>query len=340
MAHYPRLTRSEDNSLAVGGAWLLSLRDGKDRSGEKVTAHGRQRPDAVTRIVDRLKLHRRRVRLRGRDFTVITLRPGTDARFSTKFFHGTWHILSDWHGARLLGRLLWGLAYQRVPSTLVLIDRPFLDPNPFDAEPSDPIAFVPVPLTPLSSKAARELRERLPLSGPPDGTVRWQTDGLDVLVAAHRGERDYPGSRWRPAWLSPRGFHDRMGRAGGLVTLTATSYMLTRYAADIYTLGEYSPEGMAWTEVDRARGEVQILRDYRRRVSAARIARRELLAELPDQPPPDVLNPLIWERVQDVRHRSGCEVGPPAPGSYPMCTPGWPGPTKYWLLPPGQTAAP
>ena len=87
---------------------------------------GRPRPDASTRIVDRLKLHRRQLRLDGRQYTVVTLRPGTDARFSTNHFHDTWHVLSDWHGARLLGRLLWGLAYQRVPGTLVLVDRPFL----------------------------------------------------------------------------------------------------------------------------------------------------------------------------------------------------------------------
>lgn len=43
---------------------------------------------------------------------MVTLRPGTNALFSTNFYHGTWHILSDWHGARLLGRLLWGRAYQ------------------------------------------------------------------------------------------------------------------------------------------------------------------------------------------------------------------------------------
>ena len=85
---------------------------------------GRPRPDAATRIVDRLKLHRRQLRLDGRQYTVVTLRPGTDARFSTNHFHDTWDVLSDWHGARLLGRLLWGLAYQRVPSTLVLVDGP------------------------------------------------------------------------------------------------------------------------------------------------------------------------------------------------------------------------
>jgi hypothetical protein len=63
---------------------------------------------AAARTGDRLKLHRRRLRLDGREHTVITLRPGTDARFSTNRHHETWHVLSDRGGARLLGRLLWG----------------------------------------------------------------------------------------------------------------------------------------------------------------------------------------------------------------------------------------
>src|SRR5215831_7359241 len=136
---------------------------------EEVTLRARPRPDAATRVVDRVKLHRRAMPLDGRLYTVITPRPGTDVRFSTNYFHGTWHILSDWHGARMLGRLLWGMAFQRKPGTLLLIDRPFLDPNPFDAEPADPIALVPAPLTPLTTKAARHLRRRLPLRGRSDG---------------------------------------------------------------------------------------------------------------------------------------------------------------------------
>ncbi|WP_433436315.1 hypothetical protein [Nonomuraea sp. CA-141351] len=42
---------------------------------------------------------------------MITLRPGTRARFSTNFYHGTWHILSDPHGALLLSRLLWACPF-------------------------------------------------------------------------------------------------------------------------------------------------------------------------------------------------------------------------------------
>ncbi|WP_432971607.1 hypothetical protein [Dactylosporangium sp. CA-233914] len=264
---------------------------------------GRPRPHAVTQVVDRMKLHRRRLRLDGREYTVVTLRPGTEVRFSTNFYHGTWHVLSDWRGARLLGRLLWGLAYQRVPGTLVLIDRPHLDPNPFDAEPADPIALVPALLTPMTGKAARELRQRLPLRGAPDGTVRWHTHGLDAAVAARREARKrIPGS-WRAPWIPPRGFQQRADRIGGLVTLTATPAILKENAAVVHELGEHAFAGMDYAEIDWPNGEIQVFRDYRRRVSAAGTARREVLAERPGPLSPAGLNPLIWDRGTDVRDR-------------------------------------
>jgi hypothetical protein len=219
-----------------------------DRTGWEVKVHGRPRPDAAGNVGDRLKLHRRELWLRGRRYTVVTLRPGTDARFSTNFSHGTWHIVSDWHGARLLGRLLWGLAYQRTPGTLLLIDRPFLDRNPFDAEPADPIALVPACITPLTGKAARDLRRHLPLASASAGTVRWRTHGLDAALATRRTDRDRPVGAWRASWIPPRGFQERMDRIGGLVTLTATAAVLKEYAAHIYTLDEYHYQGMAYAK--------------------------------------------------------------------------------------------
>ncbi len=179
----------------------------------------RPRPGAATRVGDGLKLHRRHLWLSGRPFTVITLRPGTDASFSTNRYHDTWHVLSDWHGARLLGRLVWGLAYQRKPGTLVLIDRPFLDPNPFDAEPADPIALVPAQITPLDTQAARTLRRRLPLTGAPDGTVRWQTRGLAAAEADLQAWRDLSLGERHDQW-TPRS-QARVDRIGGLITLAA-----------------------------------------------------------------------------------------------------------------------
>ncbi len=277
--------------------------------GQEVKVRGKPRPAAATRIVDRLKLHRRRMRLAGRPYTVVTLRPDTDARFSTNFFHDTWHVLSDWHGARLLGRLLWGLAYQRVPGTLVLIDRPFLDPNPFDAEPADPIALVPGLITPLTGSAARELRRRLPLTGASDGTVRWHTHGLDRAVAAGRAERDRAAGSWRPPWIQPRGFQEQMRRVGGLVAFTAVPEVLKEYAVYVYTLGEHHYRGMDYVEVDWPNGEVQVFRDYRRRVSAAQVARREVLTELSCPPTRESLNPMIWQRGAEIRHQRRRRTG-------------------------------
>lgn len=228
---------------------------------------------------------------------MITPRPGADVRFSTNFFHGTWHVLSDWRGAHLLGHLLWGLAYQRVPGTLVLIDRPFLDPNPFDAAPADPVALVPARLTALSAKAARELRHRLPLANrPPDGTVRWHTPGLDAAVAERRTRRSRPATA--PYASPPRGFQDRVDRVGGLITLTAVPDALRTLATDTRTMTDHAYAGMSYTEVDWPHGEVQVFRDYRARVSAARVARREVRAEQPDAP-----DELIWQRTDQARRR-------------------------------------
>lgn len=258
---------------------------------------GEPRPHAAAHTGDRAKLHRRRLRLAGRDHTVITLRPGTDARFSTNRYHETWHVLSDLGGARLLGRLLWGLSYQRVPGTLVLIDRPFLEPEPFAAEPSDPIALVPARQTPWTDRAARELRRQLPLRGAPDGTVRWNTPGLDGGVAAARaysaiplGERVWP---WRPPVRRLRRGVDRIG---GIVTFSGLPEALRESAVEVHRLGDHATRGMDHTEADWPDGEVQVFDDYRRRVSAARVARRELGGSADPE--------LLWRRGTEVRRRN------------------------------------
>ncbi len=288
---------------------------------------GQPRPTAATRIVERLKLHRRRLRLDGCDYTVVTLRPGTYARFSTNYFHETWHLLSDWHGARLLGRLLWGLAYQRMPGTLVLIDRPFLDSNPFDAELSDPIVLVPALLTPLRNRAARELRRQLPLRGPVDGSIRWHTPGYVPAVLARRARQARSVGEWREPYVRPTGFQERVDRIGGLVALAAVPQALREYATYVGTLGDWSQDGMSYAEIDWPHGEVQVFRDYRRRVSAARVARQEILAEHPEPLGPETLRSLIWDRGTVVRHRRWPPAKPPVPATATVAT--WPTATPY-----------
>jgi hypothetical protein len=202
-------------------------------------------------------------------------------------------VLSGLRGSRLLAHLLWGLAYQRVPGTLVVIGAPSLDPDPFDARPSDPVAVVPTMLTTLGAQAARQLRRRLPL-GRPAGTVRWHTPGLAPAVTADRHERERPPGQ-RP-WYPPPDARHRISRTGGMLTLTATAPELKSWAVAVAQLGDWLWDGMDYTDLNGPDGEVQVFTDYTRRVSAARTARREILAGPARTLPPADQQPLIWQR--------------------------------------------
>ncbi|WP_371501192.1 hypothetical protein OG871_30385 [Kitasatospora sp. NBC_00374] len=249
------------------------------------------------------------MRLDGRPYTVLGLRPGTAAGFATNHYHQTWHILSDRHGAQVLARLLWGLSYERHPGTLIVVDRPFLDPTPFEGEASDPIVLVPRDLTPLGERAARALRRALPLGSPPDGTVRWRTTGLDRALADPDG--------WREA---VRGEHRRGGdfrslvtRRGGLIVVSAAPWELRAWAVESARLGErgpYESDHMFLGDGCFAPGEVQTFRRYRAMVSSAVVARREVLAEDTSGRPPQAVHERIWRRSAAVRRRTA-----PAPGA-------------------------
>src|SRR5215218_3348053 len=128
-----------------------------------------------TEDVDRLKVHRREVVLDGERFTVLSPRPQTGVRFSTNLFHEAWHIACDVDSARFLARVLWAMAYQHGAPTIVVVDEPFLVPNPFDAGPSDPIVVINSELASPRVDGFRALRAQLPVSSIPSaGTVRLQ----------------------------------------------------------------------------------------------------------------------------------------------------------------------
>ncbi|MFC9976379.1 TfoX/Sxy family DNA transformation protein [Spirillospora sp. NPDC127200] len=250
----------------------------------------RQRPSAARSAGDGMKLHRRVLRLDGRDHTVIGLRPGTRVRFSTNRFHGTWHVLSDGHGARVLARLLWGLSYQARPGTLLVIDREFVAPTPFDADPGDPIVLVPAWCTPFTGRVAGALKARLPLRSAPDGTVRWRTHGLEPALADPKG--------WFAANYDPaRPERGVVERSHGMVVLRPHSAADMRdWAVQAARLNpnnrfgmdyEYLGPGSCWAD-----GEIQVFRDFRREVSVARRARADVL-ERPGAPGDDLL-PLVW----------------------------------------------
>lgn len=254
--------------------------DARQESEVNVAAqHKRPRPGSATR--EMLKLHRRTMVLDGRLYTVISLRPGSDIRFSTNYFHNTWHVLSDWRGARILARLLWGLSYQRRPGTLIVIDPEHLDPNPFDATPADPVVLVPADLTVFSQAAARELHKRLPFRTRSEGTVRWQTFGLKPAVEQLCAWRERgPGERNSYYYPQPTGWM-RVDRIGGLITMYGAADQLRDWAVCLARLGTYARYGTDYLYLDypEVNGEVQIFRQYRSEVAIAQAARAEVLEQ-------------------------------------------------------------
>jgi len=270
-----------------------------------VPRHANARPGSARAAGPVLKLHRRVVRLGRHDHTVLTLRPVARVRFSTNYFHDTWHILSDEHGARVLARLLWGLSYQARPGTIVLLDEANLDPNPFDAEPARPVALVPAGVTAVTGPLLRQLRHGDWRRRPPAGTVRWRTHGLDAAVAADRALSD----RWSRSRVRPV---ERVTEHGGVITVTADAGRLRRLAVEAARLPDWWYLGQSWMRLDYPAGEVQIWREYHRMVSIARTARAEVLAD-PDAASGErgVVLERIWRRGAVVRRR---RYGPRASG--------------------------
>ncbi|WP_067566414.1 TfoX/Sxy family DNA transformation protein [Nocardia acidivorans] len=257
-----------------------------------------QRPATARSATDGLKLHRHLVRSSGRTHTVITLRPGSVARFSTNYYHGTWHVLSDDHGARLLARLLWGLSYQARPGTVVLIDRPFLIPTPFDADPPDPIVLAPGWCAPFGDRVALELKRQLPLSNS-DGTVRWHTFGLD---------RTLKPEAWQSWWDRYRHWDDEgsVGRRSGLLVVApATAEECRAWAlstAQLDTSGPYGTDHVELGSWDRGDdGEIQVFRRFRSMANVASQARAQVLSRSDAPIDPAVLRPAIWREAEKVR---------------------------------------
>ena len=273
----------------------------------------RRRPAAARAAADGMKLHRRTVRLAGAGHTVIGLRPGTRARFSTNLFHGTWHVLSDGRGARLLARLLWGLSYQSRPGTLLVIDRPFLVPTPFEADPPDPIVVVPDWHTPFGPRHARALARALPLRGAPDGTVRWRTHGLDAALAD-------PRAWFRATFPARDPDRGRVERRSGLIVLRPGDRDDMRaWAVHAGWLDPCNRYGMDYTYLGTWRrgytGEIQVFRDFHRDVGVAKRAREEVLRErgLAGRDPTgpggpvefDLLRARIWDRSGAIKRGRG-----------------------------------
>ncbi|MEE2643550.1 MAG: hypothetical protein VYD19_01340 [Myxococcota bacterium] len=234
----------------------------------------RARPKQQHHIGDRMKLHLRLRQVAGETLRLISPRPDLKVKLSVNRFHGTWHLLGDGRSATLLAHLIWGLSYQRHPGTLILIQAPQLQPNPFDASPSPPILLQPAQLTHLPRDRIAALHQLLPKLGPSDQTTRWQTHGLSGhQLSAFASEPE-----------------ERVQRIGGFLVYRAPPRVMRNTAMIFSRLPKYigalplegwmrdqTHESIYGRGEQGAEGELQIFGRYQEMLSTARTARRELI---------------------------------------------------------------
>lgn len=180
----------------------------------------------------------------------------------------------------------------------MLIDRPHLDSNPFDAESSEPIVLLPSHLTVLTRQAATALRRRLPTK--PDGTVRLRTHGLDKWSAEFQEWREMPnGQRDYPYTPKPVGW-ETAERLGGLLVLAGSPQTLRQWATYAELLRITEPWDTDYEYLSATDGEIQIFRHYRREVSIAKQARADVL-DAPHPTESQMLRERIWARAAEIR---------------------------------------
>lgn len=248
-----------------------------------------QRPQSRRANADRMKVHLRVVETRRATFRVVTLRPGARFFFSTNYFHDTWHILSEPRGAGLLGRLMWGLSYQRQAGTVVLIEGKNILRTPFGGERSDSILLMLAGGQPYDRKTLQLLRKRL--GRPTDRkTIRWHTQSYDQTLRSWRETRqsDPTEASRLHEFLHYRDSEklfakEQMWRQSGFVCYAAPPQIMRVSAVGVGATGDYLYNGMDYTYLAEnmrwPQGEVQVFDNYLQRCSAATTARAETLAE-------------------------------------------------------------
>lgn len=214
-----------------------------------------------------LKLHLRVLEMHRKTLRLVSPRPQLGVRFSTNYFHDTWHILAGPDGGAVLARLFWGLAFQRQPGTLLLIDRAHLAPTPFEADAADPILVIPDELTHLDVDDLRALVQRLRRAPPAPTTIRWNTHSF--AAAEPR-----PGS-WAQRRRDPMWRRERMSRRAGFVCYTAPLAVLRARALEIRGMGGdgYLPLADPDHGGHGSDGEIQTIGNFAAKVAAARRVR-------------------------------------------------------------------
>lgn len=252
-----------------------------------------------------LKVHLHLVPCGATTLRVLSLRPQCGVRYSTNYFHDTWHILTDPGGAAVLARLLWALAFQRAPDTVIALGHDHLVPTPFEADRPAPCVLAPQSRSPLTGDKLRALARHLRRPGPSHGTVKLQTFGMAAALEA------YHAQRWGRRELDALWPREHMRYLEGLMCYSAPDEVLKLQALAVHRLREYFFGGTAYTYLaehwqtrHHPEGEVQLFSDFTARVSAAQQVRRELLPRPETGHATSAERDHIWSEVARRRQRA------------------------------------
>jgi hypothetical protein len=233
------------------------------------------------------KVHRRSIKLDGRDHTILSLRPSDKVRFASNLSHDAWHIITDIGGAKLLGHLCWALSFQKKPGTFLLIDEPNLLPNPFDADPSWPIVIANTDIGAPSRQGLRQLKALLPLRTPSEGTVKLASFGLAASTRASFGTMARLKADERAS-----------AEHVGVCCFAGPGAVLQNWAGNMLRLNLSSNWPSDHMEMAGWDGELQIFRSFYEMVQKTLVVRRSLY------PGRDhcQLNPAEREAIYSIRN--------------------------------------
>lgn len=238
-----------------------------------------------------LRCHLRQIRVGKHTFQVLTPRPQDGLRFSTNYFHDTWHIVCSPGHVRALRRLFWATAFERHDNSLILLSGALLNPTPFDAAPSLPVILANSERTTLRHDDVALLLKLAAREHHPDGTVKLQTFGLDAIDALEREDR----RRWfreQSREAEARGWSDlKVEKIGGAIAFFGPPPLL-RQVASIKSLERpLSPGGSDQEFIGgdpRFRyfpGEIQVFGDYSAMLTDARLVRESNPSPAPGESP-------------------------------------------------------
>jgi hypothetical protein len=223
-------------------------------------------------VSDQLRLHRFSARLDGRTYAVMTPRPSLKCRFATNNYHDTWHILGDASGGAFLAELFWWLSYQTAPNSVVVIDDAMLVPNPFDADPSSPVAIFSADATHLGRRATDDLRSILRRKPRSEGTVRVSTPSF--------GKRQE--TPMMPVWDNRIRDFKLTDRVNGVIRVSASPELFRRWSVYLGDLCGGYYRGTIHSYLDSGRlerypdGEVQLFQFFSAMVNDAVALRKQL----------------------------------------------------------------